>query len=166
VAVIAVENGHVPWLAIVLAGSFGLYGLVKKTVPVEATAGLTAEGLVLGVPAVATAVLVQLTGHGTLTGHGAGHVLLLVAAGPVTAIPLLLYGVGARRIPLSTIGVLMYINPVMQFLWGVLVGHEAMPPGRWAGFVLVWAALAVFTVDLLRRSRTAGAPLQPVRSTT
>lgn len=167
VVVLAAETGHVPWLALMLAVTFGLYGLVKKTVPAEATAALTAECLVLAVPAVAVGAVLTATGHGTLSGHGAGHVLLLFAAGPATAVPLLLYGIAARRIPLSTIGVLMYINPGLQFLWGVFVAHEAMPPARWAGFALVWVALVVFTGDMLRRSRSdAPADVQPVRSTT
>lgn len=167
VTVLAVENGKPPWLGLMLAVTFGVYGLVKKTVPVDATAALTAEGLVLAVPAVVVAVVLTTTGHATLTGHGAGHVLLLVAAGPATALPLLLYGIAARRIPLTAIGLLMYINPVLQFLWGVFIAREDMPPGRWAGFALVWAALAVFTVDMLRRpARIAAAADQPVRSTT
>ena len=166
VVVLAVETGHMPWLALLLAVTFGLYGLVKKTIRVEATAALTAEGMVLVLPAVVVGVALTAAGHGTLTGYGTGHVLLLFAAGPVTALPLLLYGVGARRIPLTVVGVLMYINPVLQFLWGVFVAHEAMPPARWAGFALVWAALVVFTADMLRRSRTPAAPAQPVRSTT
>jgi chloramphenicol-sensitive protein RarD len=79
--------------------------------------------------------------------------MLLVIGGPVTAIPLLLYAIAARRVPLSVLGVLMYINPILQFLWGVLVLGEEMPATRWVGFVLVWVALAVFTVDLLRHTR-------------
>jgi chloramphenicol-sensitive protein RarD len=174
VLVIAVENGRPPWLALALALSFGLYGLIKRTVTVSATAGVTAEGLVLGPLAVAAVVWFEASGTGTMSGHGAGHVLLLVAAGPVTAIPLLLYGAAARRVPLSTIGVLMYLNPTLQFLWGVLVLREDMPVTRWTGFVLVWLALVVFTVDLVRTSRDGrrvpaepvAEPAQPVRSTT
>lgn len=155
VVVIGIENGRLPWLALVLAISFGLYGLLKRTIPLSATAGVTAEGLVLGPIAVAVIVAYQLTGAGTLTGHGVGHVLLLMSTGPVTAVPLLLYGVAARRIPLSTVGVLMYLNPMLQFLWGVLVDHEDMPASRWAGFVLVWVALVLFTVDLVRSARSS-----------
>jgi chloramphenicol-sensitive protein RarD len=88
----------------------------------------------------------------------------MLAAAPVTALPLLLYGAAARRIPLATLGVLMYLNPTLQFLWGVLAVGEQMPASRWAGFVLVWLALTVFTVDLVRRTRRR-APAQPVRST-
>lgn len=160
VVVIAIENGRPPWLALVLAGSFGLYGLIKSTVPLSATASVTAEGIVLGPLAAATVVWFEATGAGSMTGHGAGHVLLLVASGPVTALPLLLYGIAARRVPMSTIGVLMYLNPTLQFLWGVFVVHEAMPATRWIGFVMVWLALIVFTVDLVRSSRAGRAPVE------
>lgn len=158
VLVIAVESGGPPWISLVLAVSFGLYGLIKSTVPLSATASVTAEGLVLGPLAIAVVVWLEVTGAGTLAGHGTAHVLLLIAAGPVTALPLLLYGVAARRVPLSTIGVLMYLNPTLQFLYGVFVGHEAMPATRWIGFALVWLALAVFTVDLIRNTRASHAP--------
>ncbi|WP_308258941.1 EamA family transporter RarD [Pseudonocardia sp. H11422] len=154
VAVITVENGRVPWVSLVLGATFGLYGLIKKTVALDTVSGLTAESLVIGPLALATVVWFEAAGNGTLTGHGAGHVLLLLAGGPVTAVPMLLYGAAARRVPLSTIGVLMYLNPTLQFLWGVVVAGEDMPATRWAGFVLVWTALLVFTVDLLRQSRS------------
>lgn len=170
VLVIAVEHGRPPWIALVLAGSFGLYGLIKSTVPLTATASVTAEGLVLGPVALGVVVWFQAIGPGTMAALGPGHFLLLVAAGPVTAIPLLLYGVAARRVPLSTIGILMYLNPTLQFGWGVFVGQEDMPATRWIGFALVWVALAVFTADLIRHARNragvAETPGQPVRSTT
>ena len=155
VVVIAIENGRPPWTALALAASFGTYGLIKRTVPLSATASVTAEGIVLGPFAVAAVVWFQVAGGGTMVDHGAGHLLLLLAAGPVTAVPLLLYGVAARRVPLSTIGVLMYLNPILQFSWGVFVVHEAMPATRWIGFVLVWIALVLFTVDLVRTHRSA-----------
>jgi chloramphenicol-sensitive protein RarD len=150
VLVIAVGDGRVPWLGLGLAVSFATYGLIKKTVPLPATASLTAEGVVLAPLAVAYLVALQVAGSGTLTGHGAAHVALLMSAGPVTAVPLLLYGASARRIPLSTLGTLQYLAPTLQFLWGVLVVGEAMPAERWVGFGLVWVALVLFTVDLLR----------------
>lgn len=153
VVVIALEAGRLPWIALGLAGSFGVYGLLKSMTPLTATAGVAAEALVLAPFAVAVVMAFELSGNGTLTGHGVGHVLLLMVSGPVTAVPLMLYGAAARRVPLSVIGVLMYINPVLQFLWGVLVVGEAMPATRWIGFVLVWIALVVFTVDLVRTSR-------------
>ncbi|MGI5125595.1 EamA family transporter RarD [Pseudonocardia sp. CA-107938] len=153
VTVIAVENGAPPWIALGLATSFGVYGLVKRTVPMDAVPGFTAESLALAPIAVAVAVGFEVSGAGTFTALGVGHALLLVVGGPVTAVPLLLYAAAARRVPLTVLGVLLYINPILQFLWGVLVMGEVMPPGRWVGFVLVWVALAVFTVDLLRGAR-------------
>jgi chloramphenicol-sensitive protein RarD len=154
VVVLSVENGAPPWLGLVLAASFGIYGLLKKTVPLPATASLTAEGLVLGPFALAAVVWFGVSGAGTVLGHGALHDVLLVLAGPATAVPLLLYGAAARRIPLTTLGTLTYITPTLQFLWGVLVNHEDMPLTRWVGFGLVWVALILFTVDLLRHSRS------------
>ena len=154
VVVITIEAGQLPWIALGLASSFGVYGLLKSMIPLSATAGVAAESLVLAPFAIAVVVAFEVSGAGTLTGHGVGHVLLLIVSGPVTAVPLMLYGAAARRVPLSTIGVLMYLNPILQFLWGVLVVGEAMPPTRWIGFVLVWVALVVFTVDLVRAGRT------------
>jgi len=162
VLVIAVGDHRVPWLGLGLAVSFATYGLIKKTVPLPATASLTAEGVVLAPLAAAYLVFLQLAGTATLTGHGAGHVVLLVLTGPVTAVPLLLFGAAARRIPLTTLGTLQYLAPTLQFLLGVVVYGEVMPAERWVGFGLVWVALAVFTVDLLRsRSGRSSAP-EPV----
>ena len=150
VLVIAVGDHRVPWLGLGLAVSFATYGLIKKTVPLPATASLTAEGVVLAPLAAAYLVFLQLAGTATLTGHGAGHVALLVLTGPVTAVPLLLFGAAARRIPLTTLGRLQYLAPTLQFLLGVVVYGEVMPAERWVGFGLVWVALVVFTVDLVR----------------
>jgi chloramphenicol-sensitive protein RarD len=152
VVVLSIENGAPPWLGLVLAASFGIYGLLKKTVPLPATASLTAEGLVLGPFALAAVVVFGVSGSGTFVGHGALHDVLLVLAGPATAVPLLLYGAAARRIPLATLGTLTYITPTLQFLWGVLVNGEDMPLTRWLGFALVWVALVIFTIDLLRHT--------------
>ena len=150
VLVIAVGDGRVPWIGLGLAVSFALYGLIKKTVPLPATASLTAEGVVLAPVALVYLVVLQLAGGGNLVGHGAGYVALLVLTGPVTAVPLLLFGAAARRIPLSTLGTLQYIAPSLQFVLGVAVYGEVMPTERWIGFGLVWVALVVFTVDLVR----------------
>lgn len=158
VVIIAIATGSPPWLGLVLASSFGVYGLLKKTVPLPAAASLTAEGVVLAVPALVLIVVLQVTGSGTLASAGPWHVVLLVVSGPVTAVPLLLYGAAARRIPLTTLGTLMYLTPTLQFLWGWLVIGEAMPTGRWIGFGLVWLALAIFTVDLVRSARLAPLP--------
>ncbi|MBB6378556.1 chloramphenicol-sensitive protein RarD [Pseudonocardia eucalypti] len=158
VVVLTVQNGRVPWLGLALATSFGVYGLLKKTVPLPSTASLTAEGLVLGPVAFGYLAWLGTAGHSTF-GEGAWHTALLIAGGPVTAVPLLLFGAAARRIPLATLGTLMYLTPTMQFLWGWLVNHEPVPALKWAGFALVWTALVIFTIDLwLGRARATPPP--------
>lgn len=155
VVVIAVAAGGVPWLGLTLAASFGVYGLLKKTVPLPSTASLTAEGVLLAPLALAFVLVLQISGSGTMFEYGPWHVVLLVLSGPVTAVPLLLYGAAARRLPLAVLGTIMYLTPTIQFLWGVVVVGEAMPPVRWIGFGLVWVALAILTVDLIRAARPA-----------
>ncbi len=109
------------------------------------------------VPAVTYLVVLQATGTSTLTGHGTGHVLLLLTTGLVTVGPLLAFAAAARALPLSVLGLLQYLTPTVQFLLGVLYFDEQMPPARWIGFGLVWAALAVLTTDALRRRREPAA---------
>lgn len=155
VVALTVDYGRPPWLALTLAASFGLYGLLKKTVPLDPRASLTAEGLVLAPFALGWLVWLTVHGQSTATTLGTGHVLLLLATGPLTALPLLLFGGAAQRVPLATLGLLQYLTPVLQFIWGVAVVHEAMPASRWLGFGLVWLALAVFTGDALRNARGA-----------
>ena len=155
VLVISVAGGHFPWIAALLALSFGFYGLVKKVVPLAPTASLTAEGLVLFLPAVGYLTVLQLDGTSTLTGHGSGHVALLALSGVVTVVPLLAFAGAARSLPLSVLGLLQYLTPVVQFLIGVLVQHEHMIRARWVGFVLVWIALVLLSVEGLRRARGA-----------
>ncbi|GAA4606154.1 EamA family transporter RarD [Actinoallomurus liliacearum] len=151
VGVLAADYGRLPWIALLLAGSFGTYGLVKKFAATGSAESLTIETAVLFVPALAYTLLAP---HQTFTGHGAGHVTLLVGAGVVTAIPLMLFNTAATRVPLTVIGMLQYLAPVIQFLIGLLVQHEAMPASRWVGFLLVWAALAMLTADGLRAARS------------
>jgi chloramphenicol-sensitive protein RarD len=155
VALLAVDYGRLPWIALTLALSFGTYGLLKKLANVGAAEGLALETIVLIVPAFIYLVALQATGAGTFTGHGAGHVLLLISLGPVTAVPLLLFAGAVTRVPLTLMGMLQYLAPVLQFLVGLAVVGERMPPSRWIGFGLVWAAIAVFSVDGLRASRRA-----------
>ncbi|MGY1653559.1 EamA family transporter RarD [Geodermatophilus sp. SYSU D01119] len=156
VVVLTVDYGRPPWIALALAATFGAYGLLKKLVRVEAAPGLFVETAVAFVPALVVLGVLHGTGRGTAGSEGAGHLLLLMASGIATAVPLLLFAAAARRIPLSTIGLLQYVTPLMQLALGVFVFHEPMPPARLAGFAIVWAALAVFTVDSLRAARAAG----------
>jgi chloramphenicol-sensitive protein RarD len=161
VAVLAVDYGRPPWIALFLALSFGTYGLIKKRAGVDGTQSLAFETAVIFVPAVGYLLFLAGTGDGTFGSEGNGHAGLLVLSGPLTAIPLMLFGVAAFRIRLTTVGLLQYLAPTLQFLIGVLIYSEPMPASRLAGFALVWLALAIFTVDAIRGSRrvpVAGEP--------
>ncbi|MFC7406978.1 EamA family transporter RarD [Georgenia alba] len=151
VVVIAVGYGQLPWISLCLAGSFGLYGLVKNRVgrTVGALPGLAAETAVLAPLAAVYLVTLGAAGTGAF-GEDAGFSLLLTVSGPATAVPLLLFAAAARRLPLSVVGMLQYAAPVLQLAVGVLLFHEPMPPERLAGFVIVWVAIAVLTVDGFR----------------
>ncbi|MEV4216912.1 EamA family transporter RarD [Nonomuraea sp. NPDC049725] len=153
VLVLTVNYGRPPYMALVLAVSFAVYGLVKKQANVGAAESLTVETLVLLVPALVYLTFLQQQGQSTFGTLGAGHAALLVGAGVITALPLLAFTASAIRVPLSTIGLLQYIAPVLQFLVGVLIAKETMPPSRWAGFAIVWIALAIFTYDSFRAAR-------------
>ena len=151
VIVITVDYGRLPWIALVLAVSFGLYGFVKKRIGVPAVDSLAIETGVLFVPAVVTLIVLQF--HGTLAfGHSSvGNTLLLAGSGVVTAIPLLLFAGAAGRLPLSTLGLLQYMTPVLQFAVGVGIRHESVPASEYIGFGLVWVALIALVVDSSRR---------------
>jgi chloramphenicol-sensitive protein RarD len=153
VLVLSVQLGRPPYIALILAASFGTYGLVKKTAGVGPTEGVTFEALVLA--PLAVGYLVAATAHGTAESwsHGIWHVALLSTMGVVTAVPLLLFAGATNRISLTSIGLLQYVTPTLQFILGVTVFHEAMPTGRWVGFALVWVALLVLTVDSLAAAR-------------
>ncbi|MFL6121238.1 MAG: EamA family transporter RarD [Actinophytocola sp.] len=157
IVVLVVGYGQVPWIALVLACSFATYGLVKKVAGVGAVESMAVETGVTLVPALVYVVVLQATGSGTFTSLGAGHTLLLVGGGLVTTVPLLAFAAAAVRVPLSTIGLLQYMTPSLQFVFGLLVFHEQMPPERWLGFAIVWAALVVLTVDGTRRRAPAPA---------
>jgi chloramphenicol-sensitive protein RarD len=151
---LAIVAGRPPWIAMALAFSFGMYGLIRKVVVVDAVAGLATETLLLSPFALAFLVWSQWQGSGAL-GHSSAAVdALLVCSGLVTAMPLALFSYGARRIPLSTLGLVQYIGPTIQFLIGVLVFQEPFPRDRAIGFVVIWAALVIYAADgLWRRSR-------------
>jgi chloramphenicol-sensitive protein RarD len=153
VVVLTVGYGQPPWISLVLAFSFATYGLVKKKVNLGGVESLAAETAIQFLPALG--YLLWLSGHGesSFADHGAGHAALLASTGIVTAVPLVCFGAAAIRVPLSTLGLLQYLAPVFQFLCGILYFHEAMPAERWAGFALVWLALALLTWDALRTAR-------------
>ena len=153
VALLAIDYGQPPWISLTLAFSFGLYGFVKKRADVGGTQSLAVETALLVAPAAAYLAWLGATGAGTFTSEGAGHLALLAGAGVTTAVPLILFGAAAVRIPLATVGLLQYITPTMHFLIGVLVYGEEMPLSRLAGFALVWVALVVLAVDAARALR-------------
>ncbi|MFF8607681.1 EamA family transporter RarD [Streptomyces sp. NPDC015346] len=158
VLVLAIGYGQPPWLSLMLAFSFAVYGLLKKKVNIGGLESLAAETAIQFLPALAYLLWLGTAGSATFGAEGAGHAALLAATGIVTAAPLVCFGAAAIRVPLSTLGLLQYLAPVFQFLLGVVYFHEAMPPERWAGFSLVWLALTILTWDALRtnhRSRAA-----------
>ncbi|MDM4761441.1 EamA family transporter RarD [Galbitalea sp. SE-J8] len=163
IAVLVVGYGRFPWISIVLAVSFGGYGLIKKRVgaSVDALSGLTLETAWLAAPA--SVVLIVLAGTGGLvTGTvGAGHTVATMFAGVITSVPLLLFAAATRRLSLSAVGLTQYLTPVIQFVFGVVVMHEDMPAARWIGFAIVWVALALLTVDMLGATRFRRRP-QPL----
>ncbi|NHC16470.1 EamA family transporter RarD [Motilibacter deserti] len=159
VVVLTVAYGRPPWIALVLALSFGTYGLLKNRAKVAAVPSLAVETATVAPFALGYLVVLQAAGDATFGSAGGGQAALLVGSGVVTAIPLLLFGAAAVRVPLTVMGLLQYLAPVVQFLIGVLVQHEHMPPARWGGFALVWLALVVLTVDGLRARRAASRPL-------
>jgi len=155
VGVLTYSYGKLPWIALTLAFSFGLYGFVKNRVGsrVDAVTSLSVETMVLAPFAAATMVYLGVAGAATLTTEGPGHFWLLLASGVITAVPLLFFGASARRLPMTTIGLLQYFAPVLQFLVALLVFREAMTVEGWIGFGVVWLALLVLTVDMLRNAR-------------
>jgi chloramphenicol-sensitive protein RarD len=155
VLVLTVENGSPPWIALVLAFSFGAYGLLKKTAGVGAVEGLALETAVLLPVAALYVTVLGVSGDGTFGGEGAGHAGLLALSGVITAVPLLLFGAAASRVPLTTLGILQYLAPTMQFLLGVTLFDEPLPLAKLVGFVLVWLGLVLFTADLVRHHRRA-----------
>ncbi|MCD2168948.1 EamA family transporter RarD [Microbacterium sp. JC 701] len=155
VAVIVIGYGAFPWIALTLAFSFGFYGLVKKQIgpAVDAVSGLTLESMwLLPVAVIQLFFVANLTGI-TLGTAGVLHTVLLLLAGAVTAVPLLLFASGARRVPLTVIGLLQFVAPIIQFAIGVWVLGEPMTIERWIGFALVWIALAMLSVDSVIASR-------------
>jgi chloramphenicol-sensitive protein RarD len=160
VAVLTVAYGKAPLIALTLALSFGLYGLIKNRVgaDVGALTSLTTETVVLVLPAAAVLVWLESTGRGHFAENPPWQGLLLASAGVATVVPLLFFAASARRVPLSTLGLLQYLTPTLQLLCGVLLLGEHMSPARWAGFGLVWVALVVLTADTVRSASRRRVP--------
>lgn len=163
VVVLTVGYGRLPWIALTLALSFGTYGLLKKKVGLGGLESFALETAVMFPFALGFLIWLAVRGQGSFGTSGWGHSGLLMLSGVITAVPLLCFGAAAIRVPLSTLGLLQYLAPLFQFLIGITVFHETMPPARWAGFVLVWAALAVLTWDALRRLRSGARVVTEVR---
>jgi chloramphenicol-sensitive protein RarD len=153
VAGLTVSYGRPPWVALTLAFSFATYGLVRKQANVGAVEGLTVETLIAGPIALGWLIWLQASGGSTALVDLPWHLLLLTTTGVITSLPLLCFGAAATRIPLTTLGLLQYVAPTCHLLLGVWVFHEPMPLDRLLGFVVIWAGLALFTVDALRHSR-------------
>lgn len=153
---LTIDLGRPPWIALGLAFSFALYGLMKKRLGTSLGAfqSLTSETAVLLPIAIAVLVWVAARGETTFTLDAPAHPLLLASAGLVTAAPLLMFAAAARRVPLVTIGLLQFITPVLQLICGVLLLGETMETGRWIGFGIVWIALLVLMFDSVRSVRT------------
>ena len=150
---LTIEYGRPPWVALVLAFSFGSYGLAKKKANAGAVESLTFETIVLAPVAIGYIAFLVATGESEFGPNGAGHMLLLASTGVITAVPLICFGAAATRVSLTTIGLLQYLAPTIQFALGVFLFHEPMPTFRWVGFGLVWVALVIFTVEAVNHRR-------------
>lgn len=160
---LTLQYGRLPWLALILASTFGLYGLVKKLSPLGSLHGLTLETAMLFVPALGFLLWIETSGSGAMGSLSTGKLILLAAIGVVTAVPLLFFASGARRIPLSLMGVLQYLSPTTQFLLGVLVYNEPFSVQRLVGFIFVWLALLFFWLESFIHNRSL--KKQPVQAT-
>lgn len=153
VAYLTWTAGHLPWISLALGISFGLYGLVRKVVHVDSLAGFATETLILLPLGMAYLIWCEMAGAGVVGHAGLGMHVLLILGGPLTAIPLVLFAYGARRIPYSTVGLLQYLAPTIQLLLAVYVYHEPFSGPRAIGFALIWAALAIYAVDGMWRAK-------------
>ena len=155
VVIAAIAYGSFPWIAVALAFTFGLYGAVHKHVgeDVDGITGLTVETLVSLPVGIAQMIIVALTAGLTAYTFGPGVLLLVLGSGIVTAVPLILFGEAARRLPLSYLGFIQFLTPILGFLYGYLVMHEEVSVGRWIGFIAVWIALLLLIIDMVKQLR-------------
>lgn len=173
VIVLTASYGALPWLALVIAFSFGFYGFVKKQVAgnIDAAVGMTVETIALIPLALIQLVVIFLvSGQVVAFSMGLSTQLLLLLSGPVTIVPLILFAAGTKRLPLVYVGFVQFLTPVLTFIYGYFVAHEPMPPARWVGFAIIWVALVILTIDLVRGMRAkqpsdggASAPLNRIR---
>lgn len=150
VAWLTCHNGHLPWIGISLALSFGVYGLLRKTASLGPLEGLSLETMILFPFAFAYLLYLGMHDESAFVHASTNAQLLLLAAGPITAIPLLLFAAGARRIPMATLGLLQYISPSLQLLLGVWLYNENFPPERLMGFIAIWFGLLLYSIDGIR----------------
>jgi chloramphenicol-sensitive protein RarD len=151
---LAALGPRVPWVGLAIAASFGLYGLMRKTAALGALEGLTLETLFLAPAAVAVLGWWTWQGSGGLAQHDATTLAWLIGVGPLTAVPLLLFAAGARRIPLATLGLLQYVSPSLQLLLGVWLFHEPLAGARLTGFAIIWVALALYSLESWHRAHS------------
>jgi len=153
VVYLAFNYGSLPWISLVLAFTFGLYGLIKKAASLESMHGFSLETMVLFLPAIGFLLYRGASGVGAFMQQGTVITLLLILAGPMTSIPLLMFGYAARSIPLSMLGFIQYIAPTLQFLLGVFVYNEPFPMSRLLGFSMIWLALLLYSIEGVRFNR-------------
>lgn len=155
VMVITVDYGRPPWIALALAFTFATYGYIKKQVgaSIDALPSMTIETVVLAPVALVVIIGIELSGNGTFLSAGAGHTAMLLTTGVVTAVPLILFAAAARRVTLVTMGLLQFLAPVLQFITGVFILNEPVPPSRWVGFGFVWIALLLLATDMIRSTQ-------------
>ena len=153
VVILTVEAGGLPWVSIVLTVSWGLYGLLRKTLPMGPNQGFFLEVLLISIPCLPYVIWLEASGQGHFLHSTGWDTFILGIAGIVTAGPLMIYANGAKMLRLSTIGIMQYVSPTMIFLIAVFVFHEPLGNARLAAFALIWAALALYTVALLRQLR-------------
>lgn len=149
VIILTISIGTPPIIALSLAFSFGFYGLLKKQVNLSSAESLMAESAIITPLAIAYLVWLQTKGTSTFLSEGPSHMGLLMFAGVATALPLLLFGIGAKKIPLSTIGLIQYITPCMQMIIAVVINKEQLEPARWVGYIIIWVAVVLFVADIL-----------------
>ena len=153
VGVLTIEAGGLPWVSLVLAISFAVYGYLRKTLPIGPSQGFFLEVLLLSVPCIAYILWLEIGGTGHFLADGGADIGLILLAGPVTAVPLILYAFGAKMLRISTIGIMQYIAPTMIAIIAVFVFDEPFGPQRMLAFALIWAALALYTWSMVSRAR-------------